>query len=77
VYWRGGRGPWFPAWRCCGSVGGDGGTVSALNAATGAKLWSYATSGAATSPAVVNGRVYAGSADGKIYAFGLHAAGSG
>jgi len=51
-------------------AGGDGGTVFAFLAATGAKLWSHQI-GAAGSPAVVNGKVYIGSADHNIYAFGL------
>ena len=47
--------------------------VYALNASTGAKLWSYTTGGAIyySSPAVANGVVYVGSLDGKVYAFGL------
>ena len=41
-----------------------GGTVYALNASTGAELWSYATGvPVATSPAVANGVVYVGSND--------------
>jgi hypothetical protein len=40
-----------------------------LNAASGAKLWSYTTGGAVvSSPAVVRGVVYVGSSDGKVYA---------
>jgi outer membrane protein assembly factor BamB len=47
--------------------------VYALNARTGAKLWSYTTGGAVDSPpAVANGMVYVGSDDGKVYAFGLN-----
>jgi outer membrane protein assembly factor BamB len=43
--------------------------VYALNASTGAKLWSYATGNQVYhSPAVVNGVVYAGSWDNKVYA---------
>ena len=46
--------------------------VYALNARTGAKLWSYTTGGEVwSSPAVANGVVYIGSYDGKVYAFGL------
>jgi eukaryotic-like serine/threonine-protein kinase len=46
--------------------------VYALNAKTGAKLWSYATgSPVNSSPAVANGVVYVGSEDGNVYAFGL------
>jgi len=48
---------------------GDGNLI-ALNASTGALLWSY-TIGSESSPAVVNGMVYVGSDDGSVYAFGL------
>jgi outer membrane protein assembly factor BamB len=49
----------------------------ALNARTGALLWSYSVSGStyiaglSSSPAVVNGVVYVGGFDGNVYAFGL------
>jgi eukaryotic-like serine/threonine-protein kinase len=47
--------------------------VYALNARTGAKLWSYTTGYIVDSaPAVSNGVVYFGSADGNVYAFGLN-----
>jgi outer membrane protein assembly factor BamB len=50
----------------------SGVTVYALDAKTGAKLWSYATGNSvSSSPAVVNSVVYVGSYDGKVYAFGL------
>ena len=53
-------------------VGSDDGNVYALNASTGAKLWSYTTgSYVDSSPAVANGVVYVGSSDGNVYAFGL------
>ncbi len=43
--------------------------VHALNASTGALLWSFITGGAvSSSPAVVNGVVYVGSEDHKVYA---------
>ena len=43
-----------------------------LNAATGVKLWSYATGNfVSSSPSVVDGMIYVGSQDGNIYAFGL------
>ena len=43
--------------------------VYALNASTGAKLWSYATGGLVScSPAEVNGVVYIGSNDDNVYA---------
>jgi len=49
--------------------GSDDGNVYALNANTGATLWSYTTAGAVdSSPAVVNGVVYFGSWDHNIYA---------
>ena len=44
-------------------VGSDDDNVYALNASTGAKLWSYTTGGYVdSSPAVANGVVYVGSA---------------
>ena len=47
----------------------DDGNVYALNASTGAKLWSFATGGQVySSPAVANGVVYIGSFDGNVYA---------
>jgi eukaryotic-like serine/threonine-protein kinase len=48
----------------------DGG-VFAFHATTGAKLWHGATGdrGSYGSPAVVNGSVYVGADDGKVYAF--------
>ena len=53
-------------------VGSLDGNMYALNASTGAKLWSYATgSYVESSPAVANGVVYVGSDDGSVYAFGL------
>ena len=45
----------------------------ALNARTGAKLWSYATGGTVlASPAVANGVVYFGSNDYNEYALNAH-----
>jgi outer membrane protein assembly factor BamB len=53
-------------------VGSDDSNVYALNATTGAKLWSYSTGGGVySSPAVVNGVVYVGSLNGGVYAFSL------
>ena len=53
-------------------VGSLDGNVYALNAATGAKLWSFATGNEVeSSPAVADGVVYAGSDDGNLYAFDL------
>jgi outer membrane protein assembly factor BamB len=50
-------------------IGSFDGNVYALNAGTGAKLWSYTTGSAVYSaPAVVNGVVYFGSSDGNVYA---------
>ena len=48
------------------------GNLYALSAATGAILWSYTTGNIVdSSPAVVNGVVFAGSWDGNLYAFDL------
>ena len=48
-------------------VGSNDFKVYALNAATGAKLWSYTTGGLVySSPAVANGVVYVGSDDGNV-----------
>ena len=45
--------------------------IYALNATTGAIIWSYGTGGAVySSPATANDIVYVGSDDGKVYAFG-------
>ena len=50
-------------------VGSDDHYVYALNAATGAYIWSYKTGGSIdSSPAVANGIVYIGSEDHKVYA---------
>ena len=50
-------------------VGSQDDNVYALNASTGARLWSYATgSYVFSSPAVGNGVVYVGSGDYKVYA---------
>jgi outer membrane protein assembly factor BamB len=51
-------------------VGSDDSNLYALNAKTGAKLWSYPTLGPLgySSPAVANGVVYAGSYDHNLYA---------
>ena len=51
-------------------VGSDDNNVYALNASTGAKLWSYNTGGfiGDSSPALANGVVYVGSADDNVYA---------
>jgi len=56
-------------------VGSYDNNTYALNATTGAKLWSFTTgSGVFSSPAVVNGVVYVGSVDGSVYAIGNAAA---
>jgi outer membrane protein assembly factor BamB len=53
-------------------VGSEDGNVHALNAATGAQLWSFTTGNFVFSgPAVANGVVYAGSADNNLYSFSL------
>jgi eukaryotic-like serine/threonine-protein kinase len=50
-------------------IGSEDKNVYALNASTGAKLWSYTTGGdISSSPAVANGVVYIGSTDGNMYA---------
>jgi serine/threonine-protein kinase len=50
-------------------VGSEGGNVYALNATTGAKLWSYDTRDYVnSSPAVANGVVYVGSINDNVYA---------
>src|ERR1700680_3487186 len=51
-------------------VGSQDSNVYALNAETGAKLWSYNTAGIGvySSPAVANGVVYVGTEDGNVYA---------
>jgi outer membrane protein assembly factor BamB len=49
-------------------VDSNDGNVYALNAKTGAKLWSYTTGNGESSPAVANGVVYLGSYDKKVYA---------
>ena len=49
--------------------GSGDGNIYALNASTGAKLWSYTTGNPVdSSPAVANGVVYIGSDDGNVYA---------
>jgi outer membrane protein assembly factor BamB len=56
-------------------VGSDDNNLYALNATTGAKLWSYTTGGYVdSSPSVVKGVVYVGSDDGNVYAIGSAAA---
>jgi outer membrane protein assembly factor BamB len=53
-------------------IAGVGNNVTVLNAATGATLFSYATGNVIYSPASVSGgKIYIGSQDGKIYAFGV------
>jgi len=50
-------------------IGSDDHNVYALNASTGAKLWSFATGNEVdSSPAVANGVVYVGSQDDNVYA---------
>ena len=51
-------------------IGSDDGNVYALNASTGAKLWSFAGGGGYSSPAVANGVVY-GVSEGNVYVFRL------
>jgi outer membrane protein assembly factor BamB len=54
-------------------VGSEDKNIYAVNAATGALLWRYATGGVVdySSPAVSNGAVFIGSFDGNVYAFDL------
>ena len=52
----------------------DDNTIFALDAITGAKLWSYTTTGFGwfpDAPAVLDGVLYAGSYDHNLYAFSL------
>lgn len=49
-------------------VGSEDGSVYALNAATGARLWSFPRGTVRSSPAVVHGVVFIGSDDGNVYA---------
>ncbi len=52
--------------------GYPGTSVYAVDASTGAKLWSFSTgSSVLSSPAVVNGMVFVGTDGGTLYAFGL------
>jgi eukaryotic-like serine/threonine-protein kinase len=44
---------------------GDG-TLYALNASTGSKIWSYATRDLESSPTVVDGVVFVGSRNGNV-----------
>jgi eukaryotic-like serine/threonine-protein kinase len=48
--------------------GGGDGTFYSLNAATGAKRWTYSTGGRATRPVDVNGTVYFGTDSGYVFA---------
>ena len=58
--------PSSTAWSMWGAMTGN---YYALNATTGAKLWSYTTGGyVGSSPAVVNSVVYVGSYDRNVYA---------
>ncbi len=53
--------------------GSNGYSVYALDAHTGAQLWTYATDGyVESSPAVANGVVYVGSDDKNVYALDAH-----
>ena len=56
-----------------GSVyaGCDSGQLFALDAATGAKQWTHAASGAVRSPVVKNGKIYVG-VDGAAHDEGGH-----
>jgi outer membrane protein assembly factor BamB len=55
-------------------IGSSDGSLYALDASTGAVLWSYTIGGGLpvfSSPTVVNGVVYLAAADDHVYAFGL------
>jgi hypothetical protein len=53
-------------------IDGAGATLEVRRAATGARLYSYTTGGPIyAAPSVANGRIYDGSTDGKVYAFGV------
>jgi outer membrane protein assembly factor BamB len=53
-------------------VGSFDNSLYALNADSGARLWSFATGkGIISAPSVSHGHVYVGSDDGSLYAFGL------
>jgi hypothetical protein len=57
-------------------VGSRGGKIYALDASAGSLIWSYSTGwNVESSPAVADGRVYVGSDDGRVYAFGSTTAG--
>ena len=70
----------YSTWGCADSspiiangivyVGCNDHNIYALDAGTGAKVWSYLTGDFWASPAVANGIVYVGSGDHSIYAFG-------
>jgi outer membrane protein assembly factor BamB len=50
-------------------VGTFGGTIYAIEASTGAKIWNFTTGGAVwSSPAAANGMIYVGSNDWNVYA---------
>ncbi len=55
-------------------VGGYDRKLHALNAVTGAHLWSYdgAKAGYSANPLVVDGKVIVGNRDGRLYAIGAH-----
>ena len=53
-------------------VDGAGATLEVRRAASGARLYGYTTGGPLYgAPSVANGRIYAGSMDGRVYAFGV------
>jgi outer membrane protein assembly factor BamB len=52
--------------------GASNNNMNAVDARTGAQLWSYTTGNYVySSPAIANGILYVGSEDGNVYAFGL------
>jgi outer membrane protein assembly factor BamB len=55
-------------------IDGAGATLELLNASTGQRLWYYTTGGIIYgAPSVSNGRIFVGTVDGSLYAFGAPA----
>ena len=74
ILWqRGEAGPVFPALTYANGlvIDGQGSTLEVLDAASGASLYSYTTGNTIYgAPTVLNGRIFVGSNDGNLYAFG-------
>ena len=75
VLWqRGESGPVFAALAYANGlvIDGAGSTLEVLDATSGSPLYSYTTGSTIYgAPSVSNGRIFAGSTDGSLYAFGL------